>query len=82
VALLGQIRVHDTAAAFQWLSAGPEIYARIAEIYAQPSATIFLRAADALYLATAAQTGFRHRQRQMFPGGVLPHNSGLPTMPQ
>jgi predicted nucleic acid-binding protein len=58
-ALLGQVRAHDKAGAFQWLSAGPEIYHRIAEIYAQLPATIFLRAADALHLATAAQTGFR-----------------------
>jgi predicted nucleic acid-binding protein len=58
-ALLGQLRTHDKAGAFQWLSAGPETYHRIAEIYAHLPATIFLRAADALHLATAAQAGLR-----------------------
>jgi predicted nucleic acid-binding protein len=59
-ALLGQVRAHDKAGAFQWLSAGSETYLRIAEVYAHLPATIFLRAADALHLATAAQAGFRH----------------------
>jgi predicted nucleic acid-binding protein len=59
-ALLGQVRIHDKAGAFQWLSAGPEIYVGIAEIYARLPATVFLRAADALHLATAAHNGFRH----------------------
>jgi predicted nucleic acid-binding protein len=59
-ALLGQVRVHEKAGAFQWLSAGPDIYLRISEIYAELPATIFLRAADALHLATAAHFGFRY----------------------
>lgn len=59
-ALLGQVRAHDKAGAFQWLSAGPETYYKISEIYAHLPATIFLRAADALHLVTAAQAGFRH----------------------
>jgi len=59
-ALLGQVRVHDKAGAFQWLSAGPDIYVRIADIYSRLPATIFLRAADALHLATAASAGFQH----------------------
>jgi predicted nucleic acid-binding protein len=59
-ALLGQVRVHEKAAAFQWLSAGPDIYLRISQIFARLPATIFLRAADALHLATAAHSGFRY----------------------
>jgi predicted nucleic acid-binding protein len=59
-ALLGQVRVHDKAGAFQWLSAGNETYLKIAESYARLPAATFLRAADALHLATAAQNGFRH----------------------
>jgi predicted nucleic acid-binding protein len=59
-ALLGQVRVHEKAGAFHWLSAGPEIYQRISEIYSRLPATIFLRAADALHLSTASQNGFRH----------------------
>jgi predicted nucleic acid-binding protein len=58
-ALLGQVRAHDKAGAFQWLSAGAEIYGRIAEVYVRLPATIFLRAADALHLATAAHAGFQ-----------------------
>jgi predicted nucleic acid-binding protein len=58
-ALLGQMRVHDKAGAFQWLSGSPNIYVKIVEIYARLPATVFLRAADGLHLATAAQNGFR-----------------------
>ena len=59
-ALLGQIRVHDKAGAFQWLAPGPETYARIAEVYGRLPSSVFLRAADALHLATARQNDFRH----------------------
>ena len=59
-ALLGQIRVHDKAGAFQWLSPGPETYGRIAEVYGRLPASVFLRAADALHLATARQNDFQH----------------------
>jgi predicted nucleic acid-binding protein len=59
-ALLGQIRVHDKAGAFQWLSPGPETYVRIAGVYGHLPASVFLRAADALHLATAGQNDFRY----------------------
>ena len=58
-ALLGQVHAHDEARAFQWLALGPEIIARIAGVYAKLPATVFLRAADALHLATAAESGFQ-----------------------
>lgn len=58
--LLGQVRIHDRAGAFQWLSAGPEIYLQIAGVYARLPAAIFLRAADALHLATASHAGFHN----------------------
>ncbi len=57
-ALLGQIRAHHEAGAFQWLAQGPEIFARIAQVYAGLPATVFLRGADALHLAAAAEHGF------------------------
>jgi predicted nucleic acid-binding protein len=57
-ALLGQVRAHHDAGAFQWLWPGPEILARIADVYARLPAAVFLRAADAIHLATAAESGF------------------------
>jgi predicted nucleic acid-binding protein len=59
-ALLGQIRSHDKAGAFHWLSSGPETYGRIAEVYGRLPASVSLRAADALHLVTAGQNVFRH----------------------
>jgi predicted nucleic acid-binding protein len=58
-ALLGQVRAHHDAGAFQWLWQGPEILARIAHVYARLPTTVFLRAADAIHLATAAESGFQ-----------------------
>ena len=58
-ALLGQVRTHQEAGAFQWLVQGPEIFARIADVYARLPATVFLRGADALHLATAAEHGLK-----------------------
>jgi predicted nucleic acid-binding protein len=58
-ALLGQVRTHHDAGAFQWLWQGPEILARIADVYARLPAAVFLRAADAIHLATAAESGFQ-----------------------
>ncbi len=58
-AVLGQIRMHDEEGAFQWLVQGPEVFVRIAEVYAQLPATVFLRGADALHLAVAAEHGFK-----------------------
>lgn len=59
VALLGQFRAHDESGAFQWLAQGREIFARIARVYAKLPATVYLRAADAIHLATAAEAGFK-----------------------
>jgi predicted nucleic acid-binding protein len=58
-ALLGQVRKHHAAGAFQWLAAGEETFSRIAEVYAKLPAAVYLRAADAIHLATAAEWGFR-----------------------
>jgi len=58
-ALLGQLRAHDEAGAFQWLAQGSEIFARIARVYAKLPPTVYLRAADAIHLATAAEAGFK-----------------------
>jgi predicted nucleic acid-binding protein len=57
-ALLDQVHAHDEAGAFRWLAQGPQIFSRIANVYAKLPATVFLRAADAIHLATAAESGF------------------------
>jgi predicted nucleic acid-binding protein len=57
-ALLGQVRAHNAAAAFQWLPQGPETFVRIVDVYARLPAAVFLRAADAIHLAIAAESGF------------------------
>jgi predicted nucleic acid-binding protein len=58
-ALLRQVRAHNELAAFRWLAQDQEIFSRIADVYAKLPATVFLRAADAIHLATAAESGFR-----------------------
>jgi predicted nucleic acid-binding protein len=58
-ALLGQVRAHDEAGAFHWLAQGQQIFSRITSVYAKLPAAVFLRAADAVHLATAAESGFR-----------------------
>ena len=58
-ALMGQVRVHIEAGAFQWLAQDSEIFLRIRHVYQKLPAAVFLRAADAIHLATAAESGFR-----------------------
>ena len=58
-ALLGQVRTHIEAAAFHWLAPDAEMFQRIGQIYRKLPASVFLRAADAIHLATAAESGFR-----------------------
>ena len=58
-ALLGQVRAHIEAGAFQWLAQDQEIVLRIRHVYQKLPPTVFLRAADAIHLATAAESGFR-----------------------
>jgi predicted nucleic acid-binding protein len=58
-ALLGQVRAHIEAGAFQWLAQDQEVFLRIRHIFQKLPGTVFLRAADAIHLATAAESGFR-----------------------
>ena len=58
-ALLGQVQVHIEAGAFRWLSQDGEVFSRIRRVYQKLPASVFLRAADAIHLATAAESGFR-----------------------
>jgi len=58
-ALVGQVEAHIEAGAFQWLSQSEEILLRIRRVYQNLPAPVFLRGADAIHLATAAEAGFR-----------------------
>jgi predicted nucleic acid-binding protein len=58
-ALMGQVRAHIDAGAFQWLVQDGEIFLRIRNVYQKLPAAVFLRAADAIHLATAAESEFR-----------------------
>jgi len=58
-ALVGQVEAHIEAGAFQWLAQDGEILSRVRHAYHRLSASVFLRAADAIHLATAAEAGFR-----------------------
>lgn len=58
-ALMGQVRAHIDAGAFQWLAQDGEIFLRIRHVYQKLPTAVFLRAADAIHLATAAESEFR-----------------------
>ena len=58
-ALMGQVQAHIDAGAFRWLAQDGEIFSRIRHVYQKLPAAVFLRAADAIHLATAAESGFR-----------------------
>lgn len=58
-ALAGQVEAHINAGAFQWLALGQDILWRVRHVYRNLPASVFLRAADAIHLATAAEAGFR-----------------------
>lgn len=58
-AVLGQLDTHIQAGAFQWIPQSADILARIGKVYEKLPASVFLRAADATHLATAAESGFR-----------------------
>jgi len=57
-ALLEQLAADDAQGAVQWLPLAPETLGRVVAVYAGLPAAVFLRAADALHLATAAEQGF------------------------
>jgi predicted nucleic acid-binding protein len=57
--LLREVLAHNDLGAFFWLAQDQEIFSRIADVYAKLPANVFLRAADAIHLATAAESGFR-----------------------
>jgi predicted nucleic acid-binding protein len=58
-ALVGQMEAHIQAGAFRWIPLSADILARIRKTYEKLPAAVFLRGADAVHLATAAESGFR-----------------------
>ena len=58
-ALVDQVEAHLHAGAFQWLAQDQEVLSRVRRIYRKLPASVFLRGADAIHLATAAEAGFR-----------------------
>jgi predicted nucleic acid-binding protein len=58
-ALIAQVRAHIAAGAFHWLAPDDETLQRLAHVYQKLPASVFLRGADAIHLATAAEAGFR-----------------------
>jgi predicted nucleic acid-binding protein len=58
-ALVGQVQAHIDAGAFRWIAQSADILVRIRKVCEKLPATVFLRAADAVHLATAAESGFR-----------------------
>jgi predicted nucleic acid-binding protein len=59
IALLDQFNDDDQAGGFSWLPFSVELTLRAAEVYRRASSRFFLRAADALHLACAAENGFK-----------------------
>lgn len=56
---LQEFRTDIRAGAFRWLPLSESVLERAELVYARLPGTIFLRAADALHLATACENGFR-----------------------
>jgi predicted nucleic acid-binding protein len=56
-ALLDQFSADQKTGAIDWLPAGAEVLGQVAQVYSNLSASVYLRAADALHLATAACHG-------------------------
>lgn len=57
-ALAGQVEAHIEAGAFHWLTLDGEVLSRVRNVYRKLPASVFLRGADAIHLATAAEAGF------------------------
>lgn len=58
-ALIGQVQAHIVAGALHWIPQSADILSHIRKVYEKLPATVLLRAADAVHLATAAESGFR-----------------------
>lgn len=59
LAVLDQFDEDEATGAFSWLPISEALPRRVQEIYRKAPADVFLRAADALHLASAKENGFR-----------------------
>ena len=57
-ALLAQVHVDASAGHLQWLPLTDAVLDRVESVFATAAATTYLRAADAIHLATAVEHGF------------------------
>lgn len=57
-ALLAQVQNETAAGHLEWLPLTDAIVARVEKVFATAPVTTYLRAADAIHLATAAENGF------------------------
>lgn len=58
-AMADQVEAHIKAGAFHWLAQDEQILARVRHVYRKLPASVFLRGADGIHLATAAEAGLR-----------------------
>ncbi|HKB89278.1 MAG TPA: type II toxin-antitoxin system VapC family toxin [Opitutaceae bacterium] len=58
-ALMQQFAADNKAGAVVWLPTGAEVLEKIGSVYAELPGNVYLRAADALHLATAALHGYK-----------------------
>ena len=56
---MAEFETDCAASAYDWLPLSPSVIARLVTCYARLSATIHLRAADAMHLACAAENGLK-----------------------
>jgi predicted nucleic acid-binding protein len=57
--LLGEFEKDCKAGALKWLALSPAVIERVRQVYVGLPATMALRAADAVHLASAAENGFK-----------------------
>jgi predicted nucleic acid-binding protein len=58
-ALVDQVEAHIQAGAIQWLAQDRGVLSRVRQVYRKLPTSVFLRGADAIHLATAAEAGQR-----------------------